>query len=479
MLSLKKLLYFVVFPALALFLVLSAPQEMTFAQANEPGEKELLSQLEKLEKDFPQSELSPESRKFELSLRFVLHLLEKGFYYELSPEQKSALFERIREAINKELRPIDRHTVIFSEKETREFEEDVEGEFGGIGATVSVHPEDNSAERDRLEDLQVMMEEKYQERNGKKLFDLLSADEKQEIEKILKAIGTIGARGILVGKPFPGSPAEKAGLREGWTIHAVDGVSVQGMLLEEDAINRIRGKPGTRVVLGVAQNSEESPRADSLVEIIVTRGIVEIPQITSTILDAQGTDGAVQKIGYLKIANFMGDSVAQFEEYLRALPPEKLIIDIRGNGGGSINDAYAILDRLMPEGLVMFSMKNREGETTQTADSNGDSPPLFSGKIVVLTDRYSASASEILAGVLHDHKLATLVGEKTFGKGSAQTYFPLFDKTAFKMTTELFFLPNGETPNGIGIEPDIYAEDDPRTPEDEVLRAALAFLAAQ
>ncbi|MBI1998709.1 MAG: PDZ domain-containing protein [Parcubacteria group bacterium] len=423
--------------------------------------------------------LSEESQKFLESLTEVLYTLEQGGYYEISAEQKEQMFTAVHEAISRETMSLDCHTFISSAKDAENFAEELRGTFVGIGVRISVHPDDDKAATLRAEAFEKKVAEKYKDVPAKCGFDsLLSASERQEREEIVALANTVGVHGVFLLEVLPGSPAEKAGLKNGWALLTIDGTPVSGMPLS-DITKIIKGNAGTTVVLGIVAGPPPAAQG-GIREITVTRELVTIQQISSAVKDILGRDGKTQKIGYLKIGSFIGASAAQFEEHLRALPPEKLIIDVRGNPGGDLFGVGTMLDRLMPVGLPKIYLKRRSEKPLELyMVSRGRVPRLFFGKIVVLIDGYSASAAEIFAGVLRDHNLATLVGEKTYGKGSVQRVFYMPDGTSLKMTTELFALPSKKLIDGIGVAPDITTTDNLATPQDEVVEKALEFLLAQ
>ncbi len=425
-------------------------------------------------------EFSEDSKRFVKSLFQILDTLEKGYYYGLSAEQKERIFTATREAINRETMTLDCHTFILPAKSGAHVKEELSGNVAGIGTNISVHSDDNKDAMLRAEKFGTRMRKKYKDAPMKcGAPPPLTAVEKQESEAIQKEARMLGAHGLFIVNALPNSPAKKAGLETGWTIRAVNGTSVVGMSIE-DAAGLIKGEPGSTVKLLVMPPLRDSA-SENLQERTITRALVVVPQISSEVITILGKNGVPKKIGYLKISRFTKNSWEQFAEHLRALPPEKLIIDVRGNGGGDLPAIDKILDQLVPPGLPLLYMK-----TLPTGDIEGpylvsvaEVPKLFSGKIAVLTDGYSASASEILAGVLRDHKLATLIGEKTYGKGSVQGIFPLPDGSLLKMTTALYALPSKELIDGKGIKPDIKVMDDPATEKDEVLDKALEFLSAQ
>lgn len=417
--------------------------------------------------------LSAETRAFLESLHGTLYMLENGFYYGLSPEARAKMFARIREVLNEELATLDIHTTLIPPSSVREFEERRQGEFSGIGTSIMVHPDDNKAAKETIAAFVKKMTEKYGDAKGNVSPLSLTAEETREYQTLVKAAGIIGAHGIVIKEVFPGSPAEKAGITAGSILHSIDGTTVIGMSLT-DAVNLIKGKVGTNVTLGISTGSTGH------LEIVITRETVDVPLVQSASHKVTGLDGAVRTIGYVKILEFQGRSAEQFSEEVTKLVKAgagKLIIDVRGNPGGSITIVSEILASIMPPRFVILYSETKDGATREPLLTARDIPRIFAGDIVVLVDGDSASASEILAGALQDHKFATIIGERTRGKGSMQGVFHLPDGSIVKLTVALYKTPSGKAVDKVGIEPDIKAKDDPKTLEDEVFQTALNFLA--
>ena len=244
---------------------------------------------------------------------------------------------------------------------------------------------------------------------------------------------------ITVLEPMEGSPAESAGLKEGDIINKVEGTEVTKDNVEEmsDAIKR---EEGTKVKL-------EIKREDETFDVEVERKKIEVSHIDSRMLESN--------IGYIQIADFDGGAAKEFRENYEKLKSEgatSLIIDIRNNGGGVVDESIDILEMICDKGSTLLIEKDKDGnETITTAEED----PIINMPIVVLTNEYSASASEILAGALKDNGKATIIGEKTYGKGVIQTLYSLSDGSGLKITTAEYCTPNRNSINKIGIEPDI------------------------
>ena len=243
---------------------------------------------------------------------------------------------------------------------------------------------------------------------------------------------------ILVTDVFPNSPAEKAGMQMNDKI-----VGAEGQKLTGDDFNTapkiIKGKPGTKVKVTVFR-----PSTNETLELEMKRENVIYPSVEHKMLD--------NDISYIKVREFEELTYKQFKEALddsEKAGAKGLIIDLRNNSGGLLNITVKMVDELIPKGIIV-STKDKKGkeEAMYADDSYIDLP------IVVLVNEKSASASEVLSGALKDHKRATLVGKRTYGKGIVQTIMPLTDGSALKVTTSQYFTPSGVCIQGEGIEPD-------------------------
>lgn len=244
---------------------------------------------------------------------------------------------------------------------------------------------------------------------------------------------------IEVINPMENSPAEKAGILQGDLIIKVDGEAYTGEQMEE-ASNKIKGEAGTKVKLEILRGSETK-------EFEITRQKVLISHITTKKLD--------NNIGYIAISDFDGGCSNEFESKYKKLKEQgitKLIIDLRDNGGGIVDEAIDILDLITDKGSTLLITKDKnDNEEITKAKKN----PIINMPIVVLTNNYSASASEILAGALKDNKKAILVGTTTYGKGVIQELHQLSDGSGLKITTNEYFTPKRNAINKVGIKPDV------------------------
>lgn len=241
------------------------------------------------------------------------------------------------------------------------------------------------------------------------------------------------------------TPAEEAGLRKNDLIYQVGEVSTYGLSLDE-AVSYIRGDEGTEVVLTIIREGESD-----YLEVPVTRRRVESPTVEYEMME----DG----IGYIQIAEFDEVTPDQFADALATLRGsgmEKLIIDLRGNPGGSLTDVVDIAGMLLPEGLIVYT----EDKAGNKQEYFSDGTKQLDIPLAVLVDGNSASASEILAGAIQDYGAGKLVGTTTFGKGIVQQLIPFKDGSAVKITVSSYFTPKGRNIHGIGIEPDVVCEFD-------------------
>jgi carboxyl-terminal processing protease len=267
--------------------------------------------------------------------------------------------------------------------------------------------------------------------------------------------GEFGGLGIEVGmedgfvkviSPIDDTPASRAGVRAGDLIIRLDDTPVKGMTLS-DAVNRMRGKRGTDITLTIVREGVESP-----LRLTITRDVIRVQSVRSEMLEPG--------FGYVRITNFQArtarDLVAAVETLRTDAPLRGLILDLRNNPGGVLNGAVGVSDAFLDGGLIVYT----EGRLAESQFRYTASPGDVAGgaPLVVLVNEGSASASEIVAGALQDHKRAIIMGSQTFGKGSVQTILPLAQETAIKLTTARYFTPLGRSIQAEGIEPDIKVE---------------------
>ncbi len=294
---------------------------------------------------------------------------------------------------------LDPFSSFFPPDKYKEFMEETEGEFGGIGIEISM-------------------------------------------EK---------GRPIVVA-PIEGTPAFKAGLRTGDVIIAVDGEDTFGKTLLE-IVKKIRGKPGTKVKLTIMRKGVDKP-----ITVEITRSKIKIESVKYT---------NYKGIGYVKVTQFQHYTSRDLENALKDLMAqgvEGIVLDLRNNPGGLLSEAVKVCDLFLPKGDLIVYTKGRKDEEKYYAKERPLIPPQI--PVVVLINKGSASASEIVTGALQDHGRAVIVGEKSFGKASVQNIISLEDGSALKLTVAYYYTPKGRLIHGKGIEPDVKVVMDPKTWEE-------------
>ena len=269
---------------------------------------------------------------------------------------------------------------------------------------------------------------------------------------------------LLVVAPIEDSPAFRAGIQAGDAIIKINDLSTKGMTIM-DAVDKLRGEKGSRVKITIARAAFKDPY-----DVAIVRDTITVQSVKSRMLD----DG----IGYIKISQFQGQTPHDVEMALRDLGTKgmkKLILDLRNNPGGLLDASVDVSGKFLAKGSIAVSLQGREKADrrdykTAGADSIPDRP------MIVLIDKGSASASEILSGTLKDHKRAVLVGSRTFGKGSVQTIFPLDDGSALRLTTYYYFTPARINVEKTGITPDVEVAE--KENDDASLKVAQAALRA-
>jgi carboxyl-terminal processing protease len=266
-------------------------------------------------------------------------------------------------------------------------------------------------------------------------------------------------RGLRVLTVYEGSPAARGGLEPGDVITHVDGRSIAGASSEEST-TRIKGPAGTPVRLTVRSNGRTRV-------LTLNRAQVEIP-----VVDSEMRNG----VAHVRLSGFTSGAHGAVEEAVRGLlkkGADGVVLDLRDNGGGLLNEAVLVSSIFVPDGKIVTTKGRARPERVYEATGGAidDDVP-----VVVLVNERSASASEIVTGALQDRDRATVVGTKTFGKGVFQEIEPLSNGGALDITVGEYFLPSGRNLGGDGIDPDVRAEDDPDTPRDEALQAAIRAL---
>ena len=280
----------------------------------------------------------------------------------------------------------------------------------------------------------------------------LASEEYKELQE--GTTGQFGGLGIEVGmengfvkvvSPIDDTPAQRAGVKAGDLIVRLDDKPVKGMTLA-DAVKIMRGEPGSEIVLTIIREGEEAP-----LKFALTRDIIKVKSVKNKLLE--------KNYGYLRISSFQSGTGQGLMDAIDELKKENegplkgIVLDLRNNPGGVLNAAVDVSDAFIESGLIVYTegrIKNSEMRFNATPDDVINGAP-----IVVLINGGSASASEIVAGALQDHKRAIIMGEKSFGKGSVQTILPTSNGAAVKLTTARYFTPSGRSIQAQGIEPDV------------------------
>ena len=266
--------------------------------------------------------------------------------------------------------------------------------------------------------------------------------------------GEFGGLGIEVGmedgfikviSPIDDTPAQKAGMQSGDLVIRLDETPVKGLSLN-DAVTRMRGEPGTDITLTIIREGEDKP-----LKITITRDVIKVKSVRTQTLEPG--------FGYLRISHFQSRTAEDARAGLQQLKQDNngnlngLILDLRNNPGGILSAAVGISDLFLDKGLIVYT----EGRIDDSRLKFNAKPAdiLDNAPMVVLVNAGSASASEIVAGALQDHKRAIIMGQKTFGKGSVQTVLPISNAAALKLTTARYFTPSGRSIQVSGIEPDV------------------------
>ena len=273
-------------------------------------------------------------------------------------------------------------------------------------------------------------------------------------------------RGLRIVQVYEGSPASKAGLLKDDLITGVSGKSIAGQSSKESTA-KIKGKAGTEVRLTVLSPSRKD---DKERELTLKRAKVDIPAVDSEMIKRDG-----KKIARVQLFGFTGGAHGELREKLDKLldqGAQGVILDLRGNGGGLLNEGVLVSSQFIENGLIVSTKGRKRAERKYDAEPR---VKAIDGKIpvVVLVDGGSASASEITTGALRDRKRATIVGEKTFGKGVFQEVENLPNGGSLDLTVGSYYLPSGENISGKGIQPQVKAKDDPKTKRDEALPIAV------
>jgi|WetSurMetagenome_2_1015567.scaffolds.fasta_scaffold05458_1 carboxyl-terminal processing protease len=307
-------------------------------------------------------------------------------------------------AVSGMLRELDPHSSFLKPEEYKELQVETKGKFGGLGIEITM--------RDGI---------------------------------------------LTVVSPLEGTPADKAGIQAGDQIVKIDDQPTQDMSLTE-AVQKMRGAKGTKVKLTIIRKGERKP-----LEYELTRDTISIQSVKWRTLEPG--------YGYIRISSFQSGTVNDLRKALDQLesdnhPLQGLILDLRNDPGGLLDQAVEVADEFIDQGLIVYTGGRLENQKMRFEAHKNSKPRDF--PIVVLVNSGSASASEIVAGALQDHKRAIILGEPTFGKGSVQTVIPMSDGSALRLTTSLYYTPSGRSIQAKGIEPDILVKKEtPQKTEDD------------
>ena len=287
----------------------------------------------------------------------------------------------------------DPYTVYYTKEEYKALNEDTEGKYSGIGAVVSQNP---------------------------------------------------NTKIITIVNVFDNSPAKESGLQVGDIIYKIDGEEVAGTDMDILVKTKIRGEEGTSFKMTVLRGDERKE-----VELELTRRSIEVQTVVGKMLD--------DNIGYIAVSQFDAVTSDQFEKSIEELKSQgmtKLIVDLRGNPGGLLDQVVSMLDYILPEGVVLYTEdKYGNGDVYESDGINELKIPM-----VVLVNENSASASEVFTATFRDFNWGTIVGKTTFGKGIVQNVLPLGDGTAVKITTQHYYPPSGYDLHKVGIKPDVEVD---------------------
>ena len=290
--------------------------------------------------------------------------------------------------------------------------------------------------------------------------------------------GKFGGLGIEIGmesgvvkvvSPIDDTPAFKAGIKAGDYIVKIDNVQVQGKSLME-AVKLMRGPVGSSIELTIRRKGEKKALIKK-----ITREIIVVKSVEGKILD--------KKIGYLRLKSFNSNSseqlVKKIKDFEKTKNPHGYILDLRNNPGGLLTQAINVTDFFLDDGEIVSTKGRRIIENRRFFARKGDE--LKGKPLIVLINNGSASASEIVAGALKDHKRAIILGEKTYGKGSVQSIIPLSDGGGIRLTVSKYYLPSGKSISDVGVAPDIFIEEKgenfkANSPSDNQLNYALKLL---
>ena len=274
---------------------------------------------------------------------------------------------------------------------------------------------------------------------------------------------------VKVISPIDDTPASRAGLKAGDYIVKINDVQVQGKSLSE-AVDLMRGPVGSGIELTVRRRGERKALTFNII-----REVIQVQSVKSEIID--------ENIGYIRLTSFNDNSSDQIEKQIKKLKKDKnlnsFILDLRNNPGGLLSQAIKISDFFLENGEIVSTKSRKKSENRKWFAKKGD---ITDGKtLLVLINYGSASASEIVAGALKDHKRAIIIGENSFGKGSVQSIIPLKNRGAIRLTVAKYYLPSGKSISEVGVRPDIEVNEEGddfriKTDTDNQLNYAIKLL---
>lgn len=348
---------------------------------------------------------------FTISLFMVVTLLssakqDKGelSYVKLFTEVYQLVKEKYVESVSPKklfegaiqglLSKLDAHSTLFTPDQLKEFKIETTGEFGGLGIQIT------------------------KTKDGR----------------------------LLIIAPIEDTPAFRAGIKPGDEIVKIEDKKVTPDMSLSEAVKLMRGKPGTKITIWIMRKGWAEPKPFT-----ITRAVIKIKSVKFRVID--------KDIGYIRFTMFQKNAVDEFKNALQELLKNKdlkgIIVDVRNNPGGLLDVAVKISDYFLPEGKLIVSTKGRIPESKKEYLSTHKPIVPLNLPVVMLVNGGTASAAEILTGALRFNNRAIVVGEKTFGKGSVQTLYPLSMGYAVKITTAKYYMPNGDCIDGKGIEPDV------------------------
>ncbi len=299
--------------------------------------------------------------------------------------------EAIYGAIKGMLEELDPHSSFMTPEEFNSFQQSTSGSFGGLGITITM---------------------------------------KNDLLTVMSAIED--------------TPAWQAGIKGGDVIALINGEPTANMTLDE-AVKKMRGKSGSKIKLTITRKGESKP-----IDLTLTRAIIKIKSVKYEMID--------KELGYIRLTQFQENSYREMADAVKALTnsgAKGLVLDLRNNGGGLLNEAISIASIFLPVNQTVVFTRERQEKHYKTESVNFSNRTI---PMVIIVNEWSASASEIIAGSMQDYKRAVIVGKSTFGKGSVQSIVPLPDGSAVRLTTSRYYTPAARSIQGVGIKPDVEVE---------------------